>query len=184
MDKATGQALRARDIVGRIRTQLRGEGVLLSVQSLAGVVEETVAVAAANAQLVGAAIRRDLDPKCDDVLIDRAQVQQVFLNLVRNALEAMAGTARPELRIVSRQEADGLVRVTVADNGPGVAPEVAARLFEPFATGKADGMGIGLSISRNIIEAHGGDLWLETPASGGAVFHFTLQSGDAAATPS
>jgi C4-dicarboxylate-specific signal transduction histidine kinase len=184
LDKATAQALRARDIVGRIRNQLRGEGVALAPQSLAEIVDETLAVVTANGQLAGAAIRRDLDSRSDEVLVDRAQVQQVFLNLVRNGLEAMAGAPRPELRIASQRQAGGLVQVTVADNGPGVAPEVAGRLFEPFATGKADGMGIGLSISRHIIEAHGGELWLDASARGGAVFRFTLQSADTAAAPS
>jgi two-component system sensor kinase FixL len=102
-------------------------------------------------------------------------VQQVVLNLVRNAIEAMAASPRRELRIGSEAEEPGFTRCYVADTGPGLAPQVADRLFQPFVSDKPSGMGVGLSISRNIIEAHGGRIWADAAAEGGAAFHFSLR---------
>jgi two-component system sensor kinase FixL len=108
-------------------------------------------------------------------------VQQVILNLVRNALEAMAGCPRRELRIGSRSEGE-FVEVHVADTGPGIAPELAESLFQPFVSGKPNGMGVGLAICRSIIESHGGKIWAAANPEGGAVFHFSLpRAGERAA---
>ena len=101
------------------------------------------------------------------------QIQQVLLNLIRNAVEAMEQSPRRELS-VRVGAADGMVQVSVADTGPGVAATVAAQLFQPFVTTKPDGMGIGLSVCRTIIEAHGGRLWMEPDPVGGSRFHFTV----------
>jgi len=104
------------------------------------------------------------------------QFQQVLLNLIRNAIEAMsdAGGNKRELTISSAPAPDGFVCVNVIDTGPGITPEIAARLFQPFNTSKASGMGVGLSICRTIVESHGGRIWAEPNPAGGAAFHFTV----------
>jgi two-component system sensor kinase FixL len=97
-----------------------------------------------------------------------------MINLVRNAVEAMQDSSTRSLLIATTQDEDDSVRVSVADTGPGLAPDVAASLFQPFVTTKASGLGIGLSICRTIVESHGGRLWMEPNAGGGTVFHFRL----------
>jgi two-component system sensor kinase FixL len=120
------------------------------------------------------------------VLADRIQIQQVLVNLIRNALEAMAAmgdaggqAARRELAVAAAPVGAGVVEVSVADTGPGLAPEIAERPFDPFASTKAGGMGIGLSICRTIVEAHGGRIWAEPNPGGGTVFRFILPAAGA-----
>jgi two-component system sensor kinase FixL len=108
------------------------------------------------------------------VMVDKVQIQQVLLNLIRNAVEAMSGSPRRELEIRTESTGDGYVTVRVTDTGPGVSEGLAARIFEPFMTTKKTGMGVGLSICRTIIEAHGGRIWVESGAEGGASFAFTV----------
>jgi C4-dicarboxylate-specific signal transduction histidine kinase len=183
MQKAADQAMRAAQIVARVRANVdRGE-IETTQQSLTGLVQEAVDVAVASSGRDGVAIRYEFDRGADTVMADRIQVQQVVLNLVRNAVEAMAASPRRELRIGSHAGAPGFLDVHVADTGPGIAPEVADRLFQPFVSGKADGMGVGLSISRNIIEAHGGKMWASRNDDGGATFHFSLPLAVAAGGP-
>jgi signal transduction histidine kinase len=174
MQKAADQVVRAGQIVSRVRANVdRGE-IETSEQSLSGLVQEAVDVAVAGVARDGVEIRYAFDRAADRVLADRIQVQQVVLNLVRNAVEAMAHSPRRELSIASQEAASGFLEVRVADTGPGIAPDVADRLFQPFVTGKSTGMGVGLSISRNIIEAHGGRMWTSANPNGGATFHFSL----------
>lgn len=173
--KAGHQAARAGQIVSRVRANVdRGE-IQMAEERASDMVREAVEVAAGGQGREGLMVRYDFDRTADRVMADRIQVQQVVLNLVRNAVEAMADRPRRELRIGSRPAEAGLLMLHVADTGPGIAPQVAERLFQPFVTGKANGMGVGLSISRNIIEAHGGKMWAETNADGGATFHFSLK---------
>jgi two-component system sensor kinase FixL len=106
------------------------------------------------------------------------QIQQVLINLVRNACEAMNESPERHLSVISRADQPGFVRVTVSDTGPGVAPEVAEQLFSAFVSTKAEGMGLGLSICRTIVEANGGRIWTEPRTGGGTEFHFTLMRGD------
>jgi two-component system sensor kinase FixL len=112
------------------------------------------------------------------VLIDKVQVQQVVINLVRNAIEAMAVVPRRALAVSTDTADDGMVRVSIADTGPGLPPEVASQLFQPFVTTKQKGMGLGLSISRSIIDSHGGRLRADPNPGGGVIFSFTLQPAD------
>lgn len=173
--KAGDQAVRAGQIVSRVRGSVdRGE-ITLSEQSAAALVQDAVDVAASGVAREGLSVRCDFDRAADRVMADGIQVQQVVLNLVRNAVEAMAGRPRRELRILSRAVEGGMLEVSVADTGPGISPEVADRLFQPFVSGKSGGMGVGLSICRHIIEGHGGKMWAEANADGGATFRFTLK---------
>jgi signal transduction histidine kinase len=174
LEKVTGQAARAREVVGRIRDHVTLSELALTPQSLAELFEDAVAVATAGATRA-ISVRREFDARADRVLADRIQIQQVMVNLVRNAVEAMAESPRRELRIGGRAGADGLVEAYVADTGPGLPADLAERLFEPFVTDKADGMGIGLAVCRSIVEAHGGAIRGESDPYRGAIFRFTLR---------
>jgi C4-dicarboxylate-specific signal transduction histidine kinase len=176
--KIADQAVRAREIIGRIRGHVSGEGLDLQPQALPGLFQEAVAVAAADSP--GLPVAYHFEAGAEQVLADRIQIQQVMVNLVRNAVEAMQGTRRPALRIGARRAGEGQVEAYVADAGPGVG-EGAERLFEPFVSGKREGMGIGLAVCRSIVEAHGGRIWAENGPEGGAVFRFTLRPADEAA---
>jgi two-component system sensor kinase FixL len=119
-----------------------------------------------------------LDRSGDRIFVDRIQIQQVLVNLIRNAIEAMQGSTDQRLLVYSERESGGLIRITVADSGPGLAPSVAEHLFEPFRSTKESGMGLGLSISAAIIQAHGGRIWAEQSKLGGTAFHFTIIDAD------
>lgn len=180
LGEVAAQALRAGQIVRRLREFIsRGENDR-RVQRLRRLVTEAAALALTGSGPSDMDFEIRLDPAVDKVLVDRIQIQQVLLNLIRNAVEAMARSSRRQLEIRSRP-ANGngaLVEVVVSDSGPGLSPEIAAVLFQPFNTSKAKGMGLGLSISRTIIEAHGGRIWAEPSEFGGAAFHFTLETAE------
>lgn len=116
----------------------------------------------------------DLNPYASPVLVDKVQIQQVLINLIRNAVEAMSESPTRKLTVSTRSDQAGFVRVIVADSEPRVAPQVAAQLFTAFVSTKAEGMGLGLSICRTIVEANGGRIWAEPRPGGGTDFHFTL----------
>jgi two-component system sensor kinase FixL len=175
LDRATEQALRAGEIIRRLRDFVRRGETDQRAESLAKIVEEASALALVGAKEQAVRVMLRLDPACDQVLADRVQVQQVLINLMRNAIEAMAGSARRELVVVSRPSSGDLVEVSVSDTGPGLEEKVRARLFQPFFTTKASGMGVGLSICRTIIDAHGGTIRADANPEGGAVFIFTLR---------
>ena len=124
----------------------------------------------------GARVSFLFDPTIQSVMVDKIQIQQVLLNLMRNALEAMLEVEKRELTVATRSTGKDMVEISVADTGPGIAPEISAKLFQPFMTTKPHGMGVGLSISRTIIEAHGGKLWAEPNPGGGTVFRLTLRA--------
>jgi two-component system sensor kinase FixL len=158
---------RLRDFISRGESDRR-------IESLARLLNEASALALVGAGERGVEVQVKLDLKMDSVLVDRIQVQQVLLNLMRNAIEAMAESPVRRLRISSRAQPGDLVRVTIEDSGPGLPAEVAERLFEPFVSTKSKGMGLGLSICHTIIHGHGGRIWAEPSRSGGTAFHFTL----------
>jgi two-component system sensor kinase FixL len=178
LDEATDQAIRAGDIIRRLREFVaRGEAEM-RVESLSTLIEEASTLALVGTAQDRVLVRADLNGVADSVLVDKVQIQQVLLNLIRNAIEAMtdANSERRELVVSSRPTEDGMIEVSVADTGPGIAPQVAEQLFKPFVTTKQHGMGIGLSISRTIVEAHGGKLWAQPNPGGGAIFRLTLRA--------
>lgn len=174
LHEAAGQSVRAGQIVRRLRDFIARGDAEKRIESLRKLVTEANALALVGAGERGIEVRVLLDPNEDAVLVDRIQVQQVLLNLIRNAVEAMENSPVQRLEILSRAEPGNLVHVTVADSGPGLDPEISARLFEPFLSTKDEGMGLGLSICRTIIEGQGGRIWAEPSDSGGTALHFTL----------
>jgi two-component system sensor kinase FixL len=177
MDKAAEQAMRAGQIIRRLREFVaRGESEQ-QVESIAKLTEEASALALVGAKELGVRVRFQFDPSVDLVLADKVQIQQVLLNLMRNAVEAMTESERRTLVVSSAPAGDDMVAVYVADSGPGIPPEAAAQLFQPFFTTKPHGMGVGLSICRTIIDAHGGQISVDkNPDGGGARFRFTLRT--------
>ena len=174
MDRAAEQALRAGQIIRRLRDFVsRGESEK-RVESLSKLIEEAGALGLAGAREQNIQLRFNLNPAFDRVLVDRVQIQQVLVNLFRNALEAMAQSPKRELVAANAGVADDMIEVTVSDTGHGFHDDVKPNLFQTFFTTKETGMGVGLSISRSIIEAHGGRMWAENNSSGGATFRFTL----------
>jgi two-component system, LuxR family, sensor kinase FixL len=176
LDKATDQALRAGQIIRRLRDFVARGETELRVESVAKLVEEASAMALIGAKEHNVRVRFQLNPEADLVLADKIQVQQVLLNLLRNAIEAMDHSPRRELMIQTESPDDEIVQISVSDTGTGITPDVASQLFQPFITTKRHGMGVGLSISRTIIEAHGGRIWIEPNPGGGTVFRFTLRA--------
>ncbi|SDP28219.1 sensor protein FixL [Afipia sp. GAS231] len=179
LDRAAEQAIRAGDIIRRLRNFVAREASEKRVESLSKLIEEAGALGLTGAREQGVLLRFKLDPTCDQVLADRVQIQQVLVNLFRNALEAMAGSTHRELIASNSKAADDMVEIAVSDTGHGFGGDTHVNLFQPFFTTKETGMGVGLSISRTIIETHGGRMWAETNGAGGATFRFTLPTGSA-----
>jgi two-component system, LuxR family, sensor kinase FixL len=174
MDKAADQALRAGQIIRRLRDFVARGETERRVEDVKKLVEEASALALVGAKDSGVRVHFDLSPGADFVLADKVQVQQVLLNLIRNAIEAMAGCERRDLLVATARAPDNMVEISVADTGTGISSEISAQLFQPFVTTKANGTGVGLSISRTIVEAHGGSISPRPNGGGGTVFSFTL----------
>lgn len=174
LDKIEKQAARAAEIIRRLRAFIEKRDVERCDQNLNGLIEEALALALVGAKARDVRAKLDLALKTPPVHVDGVQIQQVLVNLMRNAMDATENQVRREMWVHSSLAPDGFVTVTVGDNGPGVDPGVAKRLFEAFVTTKRVGMGVGLAIARQIVEAHGGRIWAEPSTGGGAKFSFTL----------
>ena len=176
LNSANEQALRAGQIIRRLRDFVAKGEAERRIENLHKLIEEAGALAMVGAKEFGVRLSFRLDPTIGDVLADKVQIQQVVLNLMRNSIDAMQDSARRNLEVATHPLPDDMVEISVADTGPGISPEVADKLFQPFITTKSTGMGVGLSICRTIVEAHGGKIWVEPNPGGGAVFRFTLRA--------
>jgi two-component system sensor kinase FixL len=172
-DAAT-QLLRAGSIVRRLRDFVgRGEADMRS-EDASDVILEACDVARSDGALAGVSMRVSVPANVAATMMDRTQIQQVLLNLIRNAAEALQGRVDGEITVSASRNADEGVDIVVSDNGPGLAPEIEQRLFQPFASTKAGGMGIGLAICRTIVEGHGGSLDAMRNVDGGVTFRIAL----------
>ena len=175
MEKAVAQAQRAGEVIRQLRQFVSKGETEHRIESLNQLVEEALALALVGARQRGVRTSLELDHALPLVLVDHVQIQQVVLNLVRNAIEAMEEMELRELVVATRTVPDQeMAEVIVADSGPGIAPELADRLFQPFVTTKKTGMGLGLSICREIVEAHHGRLTTTPGSPRGTVFRMTL----------
>ncbi|MBS0331704.1 MAG: PAS domain S-box protein [Proteobacteria bacterium] len=170
------QMFRAGDIIRRLRDFVAKGETERRIESLPKLLEEAGALGMVGAKDRGVRLSYDISPQASLVMVDKVQVQQVMLNLIRNAVEAMAEADRRELIVAARPAPDDMIQISVSDTGCGLSPQVAAQLFQPFVTTKQHGMGVGLSISRTIIEAHGGRIWAEGEPGRGTTFYFTLRA--------
>ena len=181
LDAARANAHEAAEIVRRLRDLVTRGQVKTQREYLPTLINDALKLGLIDAGSTGACCKTTLDPTAFFVLVDRVQIQQVLINLVRNAIEAMQHCPIKMISISSRQLGGEMVEVSVADTGPGIDPAALAAMFSPFNTTKRDGLGIGLSISRTIIEANGGSITGENAPVGGAIFRFTMRGAD---TPS
>jgi len=181
LNKAGEQASRAGQIIRRLRDFLLRRESRHMPEDINAIVEEAAALSLVGATERGIVAVWDLKPNLAMVDVDRIQIQQVLVNIIRNAMEALQDSSTRQIRLSTSAEETGYVSVSIADTGSGMSDEVARRLFEPFVTTKERGMGFGLSISRSIIEEHGGKIWAEPNPGGGTVFRFRLPvfDGDA-----
>ena len=176
LQEAASEALRAGQIVRRLREFVSRGEVEKTIESLPELVQEASVLGLAGARGMGIDVHLDIDPQASPVLVDKVQIQQVLINLVRNACEAMADSPVKRLTIATRAFRGDLVEVIVSDTGCGIAPGVARQLFSAFVSTKPNGMGLGLSICRTIVEVNGGKIWMESRKGKdkGTEFHFTL----------
>ena len=172
--KAGQQALRAGQIIRRLRDFVEKRESKRTIEDVNRVAEDAIALGMVGHAALNIKVHRKLARNLAPLLIDKVQIQQVLVNLMRNAAEAMAETPRRELTISTEAIEDTAVEISVIDTGPGIPDNVAERLFQPFVTTKSGGMGIGLAISQSIVEAHGGQLAMRPNNGGGTIFTFRL----------
>jgi signal transduction histidine kinase len=177
-EKAGQQAARASDIVRNLRAFVRKGDSTSQPENLTVVVQEAMTLARLGVKDRGLKVRLRLDGNSSWASVNRIQIQQVLVNLIRNAIEAMTDSPRREVLVSTASGGPDFIEVSVADSGPGLTEAVARGLFKPFVTTKADGMGVGLAICHSIIEAHGGKIWVEPNQPTGTIFRFTVPRSD------
>ncbi|MEQ8601046.1 MAG: PAS domain S-box protein [Devosia sp.] len=174
LSEAAKQALRAGEIIRHLREFITRGDTERHAEDVKNLIEEAGALALVGSRERGIRTVFDYGEGLELVLVDRVQIQQVLINLMRNAMEAMRDSSVKDLTVSARLATAERIMVEVSDTGPGISEDVSPQLFQPFITSKPTGMGIGLSISRRIIEAHGGTIEASRNGAGGATFQFTL----------
>jgi two-component system sensor kinase FixL len=173
-DKAVAQVARAAEVIRRLREFVRKSDGRNRAEDLGQTIVEALALVLIDARREGISAEVRVADEAREAVIDKVQIQQVLVNLIRNAAEAMSGSERKGLELSTRRVDDKRIEIEVADTGPGLPVAVLATLFQPFTTTKATGMGVGLSLCRSIVESHGGAISAENAPGGGAVFRFTV----------
>lgn len=176
LQQITAQGLRAGEIIRRLRNLVRTPDTERVLSDCNDLIEELRGLALTDARVHNARLQLELAPALPKVLVNRGEIQQVVLNLVRNAIEAVESVPPESREIILRTALgpDNTVEISVTDTGPGVDQKVVDRLFAPFVTTKPAGAGLGLAISRSIVEAHKGTLRYRPQSAGGACFMFRL----------
>jgi two-component system sensor kinase FixL len=178
LDKAVGETKLAGGIIRSLRDFIDKRETPRAPEDLNHIVEEAMSLSGVTAFDTAVHLDVRLTPSLPPILMDKIQIEQVLLNLVRNAMDAMRDQRDRKLAVETALGEPGFVAVTVTDNGPGIAPEIASQLFQPFITTKEKGMGIGLTICQSIIEGHGGRIWAEQNEPAGTIFRFQLPLGE------
>jgi two-component system sensor kinase FixL len=174
IDDAAGVLLRTGQVLQRVRGFVAGVEPERCSENVQDMIEEALSLALIGQAAAGICVSSMVEPGLPPVLVDRTQIQQVLFNLCRNAIEAMVSSEPRILCLTAGLLNKDSIEISIADSGPGISHDVSFRLFQPFVTTKRHGMGLGLSICRSIIEAHGGHLWHEDQHGGGTIFHFTV----------
>jgi C4-dicarboxylate-specific signal transduction histidine kinase len=179
LERASGQAHRAGDVISHLREFVSKGNTSKSRVVLDDLIQGVIDFTAWELRKDDIQITFLPGSPASEVLIDKVQIEQVLINLTRNSIEAIrqAGISDGQVDIETRLNTDGSIEVTVADNGPGIDPAIADTLFDPYQTTKETGMGMGLSISRSILEAHNGKLWFDRQRPQGALFRITIPGG-------
>lgn len=178
-ERAAAQVTRAGEVIRRLRAFVEKAATHKRPAALDQIIRESRSLAMLGASGDGVSFETRIAPDAAVAMVDTIQIQQVLVNLIRNAIEAMSTSSVKRLHISTSGARRGLVEVAVADTGPGLSETIRTRLFQPFATTKDEGMGVGLSICRSIVEMHGGHIWAEGNANGGVTFRFTIPRADA-----
>ncbi|KAG5726951.1 hypothetical protein E4T56_gene14512, partial [Termitomyces sp. T112] len=176
LTEAGAEALRAGMIVHHLRHFIAKGELDRTVETVRPLIDDALTLCALGIRARAPRCRVQVGPDVGPVIVDRVQIQQVLVNLLRNAAEAIGDReGRVDIKVCAD---DGMVRISVSDNGPGIAPELAESLFNSFTSTKIQGIGLGLSICKTIVEAHGGKIWCDGGKENGTVFHFTLPRAD------
>jgi signal transduction histidine kinase len=171
---------RAADIIGRISSLFKKDAIQRELVDVNELVREMIVLLRSEANRYSISIRTELAEGLPEVMADRVQLQQVFMNLMLNGIDAMKGTTSGGELAIKSEAGDGQLLISVSDTGVGLPPEQAEQIFRAFFTTKDNGTGMGLPISRSIIESHGGRLWASGASGQGATFQFTLPATVAA----
>src|SRR5690606_13231060 len=175
LDKVNTQAVRASEVIKRLRSYVRKPHLGRSIVDINELLQEVVALAEVDSRVNDVSIHLEFENKLPPVEVDAIQIQQVALNLLRNAMEAMGNHSDKHLGVMMQTGMErGKVMFRVVDRGQGISEEVGAQLFRPFYTTKDNGMGIGLAICQSIVQAHGGEIGFYNNSEGGATFYCRL----------
>jgi two-component system sensor kinase FixL len=183
LEHAAREAIRAGETIRKLRAFLSRGETDMRPEKLTALIDEAIAIAMTGNNTRKIRLQTRMSPSIVNVVVDKVQIQQVLLNLIRNGMEAMNETTKRQMIIETAPHDHGMAVISVIDSGVGLSEEAQDQLFKPFVTSKSSGMGIGLSITRSIVEAHGGRIWTEPNPDGGAIFRFTVRQENSNEAP-